>query len=84
MKKAEPIFDPTTSYRIKVRDRVDVEWLQSLDSSAEIIIEQTGQLEDITVIRMHTDQAGFVGLLRSLHGLGMTILQFEIIPRKEE
>jgi hypothetical protein len=84
MKKAEPIFDPTTDYRIEVRGRVDVDWLQSFDSSAEIIVDQTGHLEDITVIRMHTDQAGFVGLVRSLHGLGMTILQFEIITRTEQ
>jgi hypothetical protein len=79
MDNAQPIFDPTTHYRIEVRGRVDVKWLQSFDSSAEIILDETGQMEDITVLKVHTDQAGIVGLVRRLHGLGMTIQQFQII-----
>ncbi len=31
MNNAQPIFDPTTHYRIEVRGRVDVDWLQSFD-----------------------------------------------------
>jgi hypothetical protein len=31
---------------------------------------------DITVLNVHTDQSGIVGLVRRLHGLGMTIQQF--------
>jgi hypothetical protein len=79
MKNAKPIFDPATHYRIEVRGRVDAEWLQRFDSSSEILIEETGQMDEITVLNVHTDQAGIVGLVRSLHGLGMTILQFQII-----
>jgi hypothetical protein len=79
MKNAQPIFDPATHYRIEVRGRVDVEWLQSFDSSAEISIDETYQMEEITVLNVHTDQAGIVGLVRRLHGLGMTILQVQII-----
>ena len=84
MKKAQPIFDPTTHYRMQVQGRVDVEWLQSFDSSADIIVDEARQKEDLTVLDVHTDQAGIVGLLRSLHGLGMTILKFQIIARKEK
>ena len=80
---AGPIFDPATRYRIEVRGRVDVEWLQSFDSSIEILVDATGQEQDITVFHVHTDQSGIIGLLRSLHGLGMTILQFQIMTRKE-
>ncbi|MGE5224140.1 MAG: hypothetical protein ACM3PY_17000 [Omnitrophica WOR_2 bacterium] len=29
--------------------------------------------------KIHTDQAGVVGLVHRLHGLGMTILQVQII-----
>jgi hypothetical protein len=77
--KAQPIFDPTTHYRIAVQGRVDVEWLQSFDSSVEIIVDETMQLDDVTVLNVHTDQAGIVGLVRRLHGLGMTILQLQIV-----
>jgi len=28
---------------------------------------------------VHTDQSGIVGLLRRLHGLGITILQWQIV-----
>ena len=79
MKKAEPIFDPTTHYRIEVRGRVDVDWLQIFDGSAEISVDETRQMEDITVLKVNTDQSGMVGLVRRLHGLGMTILQLQIV-----
>jgi hypothetical protein len=36
-------------------------------------------MEDITVLKVHTDQSGMVGLVRRLHGLGMTILQLQIV-----
>jgi len=75
----QPIFDPTTHYRIEVRGRADVEWLQSFTSSAEVSVEETGQMEDITVLDVHADQSGIVGLVRRLHGLGMTIQNFQII-----
>jgi hypothetical protein len=79
MNNTQPIFDPTTHYRIEVRGRVDADWLQRFDISAEIIADTTRQMEDITVFDMHTDQSGIVGLVRKLHGLGMTILQLQIV-----
>jgi hypothetical protein len=80
MNYAQPIFDSATHYRIEVRGRVDVEWLQSFDSSAEIIVDETRQMGDVSVLNVHTDQSGIVGLVRKLHGLGMTILQLQIVP----
>jgi hypothetical protein len=79
MNKAQPIFDSATHYRIEVRGRVDVDWLQNFDCSAEISVDETMQMEDITVLTLHTDQSGMVGLVRRLHGLGMTILQLHIV-----
>jgi len=79
MNNAKPLFDSATHYRIEVRDRVDVEWLQSFDGSVEISVDETSPVEEFTVLKMHTDQAGIVGLVRRLHGLGMTILQFQIV-----
>jgi hypothetical protein len=63
---------------------VDPGWLQSFDSSAQSIIEESTQLEETTVLYVNTDQSGIVGLVRSLHGLGITILQFQMITRKEK
>ena len=84
MNNAQPIFDPTTHYRIEVQGRVDVEWLQSFDSSAELIVDATRQMEDSTTLDVHTDQSGIVGLVRRLHGLGITILQLQIIAQTEK
>ena len=79
LSSSQPIFDPATHYRIEVRGQVDVEWLKSFDRSAEISVYETRQIEDITVLNVNTDQSGIVGLVRRLHGLGMTILQVQII-----
>ena len=76
---SHPIFDPTTHYRIELRGRVDVDWLQSFDGSVQISADEIRQMEDITVLNVHTDQSGIVGLLRRMHGLGMTIQQVQII-----
>jgi hypothetical protein len=84
MKNAQPIFDPETQYRIEVQGQVDVEWLQSFDGWAAIIVDDARQIQAITMLDVHTDQAGIVGLLRRLHGLGMTILKVQIITRKDK
>jgi hypothetical protein len=83
MKNAQPLFDPATQYRIEVQGQVDVEWLQSFDGSTEINLYETGQREDITVFNVRTDQSGIVGLVRRLHGLGMTIHQVQIVSGEE-
>ncbi len=79
MKNCQPLFNSGTHYQIEVQGRVDVEWLQSFDCTADIMIDETGQNEDITILKVQTDQSGLVGLLRKLHGLGMTIQQLQII-----
>ena len=84
MKNTQPIFDPETHYRIEVQGRVNGDWLQSFYSSAEIYGDETRQIEDITVLHVHTDQSGIVGLVRRLHGLGMMILQLQIVSEGEK
>ncbi len=84
MNSAKPIFDPATHYRIEVQGSVNKEWLQSFYSSAEINVCETKQMQDITVLDVCTDQSGMVGLLRRLHGLGMTILQLQIVSKVEK
>ena len=73
------MFDPATHYEIEVRGQVDVDWLRSFDSSVKLIADATGQREGLTVLNVNTDQSGVVGLLRILHGLGVTILQLRIV-----
>jgi hypothetical protein len=84
MNNAGPIFDPATTYCIEVRGRVDAEWLQSFDSSTEILVRESGQVHDSSVLHVYTDQSGMIGLLRRLHSLGMTIQQVRIVTGKEK
>ena len=79
MKNVKPLFDPATHYQVEMQGRVDVDWLQSFDSSVEISANEGRQVQDITVLNVHTDQSGIIGLVRRLHGLGMTILSLQII-----
>jgi len=74
LNNAKPIFDPETQYRITVQGRIDTEWLQRFDRTAEISVNEVEPLEDSTVLNVHADQAGIVGLVRRLHGLGMKTL----------
>jgi hypothetical protein len=79
----EPIFDSTTHYRIEVRGHIDIEWLRSLQGPVEISVADAGQRdqirEDSTVFEVSTDQAGVIGLVRTLHSLGVTIQQFAVV-----
>jgi hypothetical protein len=83
MSTVKPIFDPTTRYQVTLRGSVDLDWLQSFDSSLEISLDEAGQAGEITVLYVQTDQSGIVGLLRNLHGLGMAILKVDIITRRD-
>ena len=77
---AQPIFDSKTHYRIELRGEVDVEWLQSFDNLAEISVDESMQMEDTTALDVQADQSGIVGLVRRLHGMGITIEKIYIIP----
>lgn len=82
MNTTGPIFDPTTHYRIELQGQVDLEWLQSFDSSIEILVGEPGQRQEITVLHVYADQSGIIGLLRRLHGLGVTIQQLQILEER--
>jgi hypothetical protein len=79
MRNVKPLFDPTTHYRIELRGRVDVDWLRSFDGLTEINTNEIIQIEDITMLNVYTDQPGIVGLVRRPHGLGITILQLQVV-----
>lgn len=84
MKNTKPIINPTTHYRIEVQGHINLDWLQNFDSSAEIIVDETKQMTKFTVLDVHTDQSGIVGLVRRLHGLGITFLQLQIVSDLKE
>ncbi len=80
----QPAFDLAARYQIELQGQVDAEWLQDFDASTEIVKEEPAQSKDVTRLSVHTDQAGLVGLVRQLHGLGLTILKVQLITGKEE
>jgi hypothetical protein len=84
MKQTEPIFDPATHYGIEVRGRVDAEWLRSFDPATEILVDDSGQVQDSSVLHLYTDQSGLIGLLRRLHSLGMVIQQVQILEERRK
>ena len=73
------MFDPATQYAIEVQGQVDVDWLRSFGSPVEIVADEAAPEKGSTVLRVRADQSGIVGLVRSLHGLGVTILQVRIV-----
>lgn len=73
------MFDPTTQYEIEVRGQVDADWLRNFDSTVEIHADLGGPSQGNTVLRVQADQSEIVGLVRSLHGLGVMILQVRIV-----
>jgi hypothetical protein len=79
MTNIQPLIDPETHYRIKLKGPVDVDWLQSFDPEGQISIDENSWLENVTIIDVHTDQSGVIGLMRRLHGLGISILQLQIL-----
>jgi hypothetical protein len=58
-------------YRIEVSDLVD-EYAFNAMSPQQIKVVQAEK--EITLFTIHTDQSGLIGLLRQLHGQGVTLL----------
>jgi hypothetical protein len=83
MKSRMQDSDTPTHYRIEVRGRVNLDWLRDFAEDAQIVSAEAGPGEEITVVTVRADQAGAVGLVRRLHGLGMTILQVQAVPARD-
>ncbi len=61
-------------YEIMVRGDIELSWLTGL---AEVDVQTeniTGSGHQPTPFRIVTDQAGLVGLIRRMHGLGIVLL----------
>jgi hypothetical protein len=70
-------------YEITVRSEIDVSWLTSfgeVDIQTEII---AGGGHQSTLLKIVTDQAGLVGLIRRLHGLGVVLVAVRQAPEAD-
>ncbi len=66
------------TYRISVRGRVAEADIAPF-SPPGLRVAPNG--ETCTVLIIHTDQSGLIGMLRQLHGLGLVLLSFETDPK---
>ncbi|MFN8496671.1 MAG: hypothetical protein U0641_02360 [Anaerolineae bacterium] len=69
-------IDQCVSYVVRVRGPVDPEFLNACAPVA-IGTAEVGAGQTTTLSGIVTDQAGLVGLIRRLHGLGLTLISIE-------
>ncbi len=79
-----PRLDQKTRYVIMTAGDVDatlVDWFGPIEIAS--VLQEGG--EAVTMLSgIVTDQAGLVGLIRHLHGLGLVLLSIERVPVHEE
>ncbi|HEY3341533.1 MAG TPA: hypothetical protein VGK81_05925 [Anaerolineae bacterium] len=79
-----PRLDEHADYVIKILGHIDetlVDWFGPLNIASDA--EEGGQLT-ATLSGIVTDQAGLLGLIRHLHGLGIVLLSVERIARQQQ
>jgi hypothetical protein len=59
------------AYQIRIRGQVEADDLNTA-SPLQLTVQHADQ--NVTIITVHTDQAGVIGLMRHLHGLGFLLL----------
>lgn len=67
-------LDEICTYRIEVYGQVDEDEFNRM-SPREITVTRTGL--DSTLFTLSTDQSGFIGLARHLHGRGLVFLSMK-------
>ena len=78
-----PRLDERAAYVIKIQGRVEeslVDWFGPVDIASSV--DDCGQIVT-TLSGIVTDQAGLVGLIRHLHGLGIALLSVERIENRQ-
>jgi len=76
---SDPSIERSTHYRIRVNGAISVPWLRGFGGLGWLLSDEAEAEGESTVLHAHTDQSGMVGLLRELHGLGVTIVQVQIV-----
>jgi hypothetical protein len=75
-------LDSENVYEIVVRGEIDVSWLTGfgeVELQTKII---AGGGHQSTLSKIMTDQAGLVGLIRRLHGLGVVLVSVRQAPER--
>lgn len=81
---AQPInLNSQNVYEIRVRGEIDMSWLTGW-GEAEVQPEIIGDGHPSTRFKIVTDQAGLVGLIRRLHGLGVVLVSIRQAPEAGE
>lgn len=62
------------TYEIVVHDHIDESWLTWFDASVKKEECMRGQTTTTTLTGIRMDQAGLVGLIRRLHGVGVVLI----------
>lgn len=61
-------------YEIKIQGELDRSWSSSLDGVTVSVADAGQETAVTTLTHIITDQAGLVGLVRRLHGMGLVLL----------
>ena len=71
-------------YEITVKGEINLSWLRDF-SEVDIQTDQlAGGGQQCTLCRIVTDQAGLVGLIRRLHGLGVVFVSVRQAPSADD
>lgn len=74
-------MQPTVSYEIEVAGLLDRAWEDWLEAPCIVAMVQDGQ--PVTRLTVHfPDQAGLIGLLRQLHGMGLELLSVTRVEKR--
>jgi hypothetical protein len=72
-----PSLNSLNRYEIKIHNLLDASWLglfEKVEINTEILDDNT---QVTTISNVILDQAGLVGLIRRLHGLGLVLISIQ-------
>lgn len=67
------------SYEIRVYGQLDDSWLGWFGEAQEAADISVADNQVTTISNVITDQAGLVGLIRRLHGLGIVLISIRLV-----
>jgi hypothetical protein len=75
-------LDSKNVYEITVRGEIDASWLTGF-GAVDVQTEISAGGHQSTLAKIVTDQAGLVGLIRRLHGLGVVLVSVRQAPEAD-
>jgi hypothetical protein len=76
-----PSLNSQNNYEIRIYGQADDSWLGWF-GKAEVRSEFIDDTQVTTFSNISMDQAGLVGLIRRLHGLGIVLISIQQVKRK--